>query len=433
MIYRTVILLYSALVRAIQALSGAAGLFNSKFARRASARRRIRARWITGAGSFSPGSRKIWFHVASVGEFLQAKPVISLLTENDSTEIEIALTFSSPSGMENYRKFLADSESDMIKFVDYLPMDTPANARFCLDTLEPDLIVYVKYDLWPNLILAASGRGIRQILIAAGLSESSGRYSRAGSWFYGPLYSALELISASTDEEAERFRKCSPGASIITGGDTKFDQVYRRITEGGSALPVPALPSGSEYIIAGSTWPGDESLLLNGYSVLKKRFSNLSLIIAPHEPTPERVAEVIDRGRARSLSPAALSNLDEGMNPPVIIADGIGYLAELYRAGIIAYVGGAFSAGVHNVLEPAVLGLPVLFGPGIDNSHEAKELAALGAGSVVESPERLVEEVSAMLSDRDLIVRRGRTGRDYIESNLGASIKYRDLIFDFME
>jgi len=431
--FKLAIAIYSSLMRITPFFLRAGGFFSRKIADRADARKGIKSRWISGARRFDTDSVRVWFHVASVGEFLQAKPVISLLSGNSSPRIETALTFSSPSGINNLDKFLDSSESGLITFADYLPLDTPGNASFCLETLRPDIIVYVKYDLWPNLILEAENRGIPQILISAGLSESSGRYSFPARWFYGRLYSLLNIISASTSKDAGRFTDCSEEARVVTGGDTKYDQVYSRISKPDSSLSSPDIPSGPDYIVAGSTWPDDERLLLPGFSRLREENSNISLIIAPHEPTDERVEDIIRSADQLSLAAAPLSGIKGKGKYPVIIADGIGYLAELYRVGTIAYVGGGFSAGVHNVLEPAVLGLPVMFGPGIENSHEAQELKELGAGTVTADAAHFAETADQLLNNPDLLMSIGKSGIEYIESKMGASERYRDLIMELLE
>lgn len=431
--FRVAIFIYSAITFILRPFLKVAGLFNSKLAARAESRSQIRERWAVKSEELNRSAKMVWFHVSSLGEFLQAEPVISLLTGKGSGSPEIALTFSSPSGIDNLSKFTRGGDCGKISFVDYLPLDTPSNSRFCLKTLKPDLVVYVKYDLWPNLILETARQEIPQILISGGLSSSSGRYSSPlARWFYGNLYSAMNCISASTEQDARRFRKSSPDARVVTLGDTKYDQVYRRISSGAGRSAFPGLPDTRNYIIAGSTWPGDEGLLLRGFSGLTGRISDLSLVIAPHEPTEDRVAEIIRSSERLSLDCVRISDMNKTSSSPVIIADGIGYLAELYRAGTLAYVGGGFSSGVHNVLEPAVLGIPVMFGPGIDNSHEAKEIKKLGAGMVVETPEDFEEVVSRLLSDRQELRRSGEKGKEYIESNLGASMRYRDMIIDLI-
>jgi 3-deoxy-D-manno-octulosonic-acid transferase len=432
MLFNIVMLIYSAATAIAERMLSVAGRFSGKIARRAEARGGEKKRWSKGAGQLDKDKKTVWFHVASVGEYLQGKPVISLLALNESVPLQIALTFSSPSGVENYEKFRESPEREIVSFVDYLPVDTLSNVRFCLDTLDPDLIVYVKYDLWPNLIREAADRGIPQALISGGLSESSGRYSFPWRYFFGELYSLLDIISASTGEDAERFRSHSPGAEVITVGDTKYDQVFERAEGDHSDETDRLLPAGPDYLIAGSTWPEDEEIIIPGYARLRDSFPEVSLVIAPHEPLENRIEQIIQSAGQNSLEAVTLSEIGKESRSPVIIADGIGYLARLYRHGCIAYVGGGFSSGVHNVLEPAVMGVPVLFGPRVDNSHEAKEIADLGAGVIIETENGFIREGSALLADGVLRSKRGREGRKYIESKLGVSERYRDLLIDMI-
>jgi 3-deoxy-D-manno-octulosonic-acid transferase len=217
---------------------------------------------------------------------------------------------------------------------------------------------------------------------------------------------------------------------IITAGDTRFDQVCRRIDTRTVKLPT-ALSGGSRsFLIAGSTWPRDEDMVIPGFRRLLDRFPEACLIIVPHEPTPERLREIEISMEREKLGFHLLSTLDGagGIEEPVVIADGLGYLAELYRAGCIAYVGGSFTTGVHNVMEPAVLGLPVFFGPRIDNSYEARKLVEIGAASIVRSPEDLEREAAALLSNRELLEKKGGTGSLFIRNHCGAALRCVDLI-----
>jgi 3-deoxy-D-manno-octulosonic-acid transferase len=345
--------------------------------------------------------------------------------------VQIALTFFSPSGMEYITRHDRSGRNPAIRFIEYLPLDTRSNDRFCIETLKPDMIIYVKFDLWPNLILEASERGIPQILISGTLAPNSKRLLTVVRGFYGSLYSKLTAIAAISDEDAARFgRYARGGVEIVTAGDTRFDQVCRRIDTSTVTLPQALTDDERLLLIAGSTWPKDEEIVIPGFKRLIQRLSGTALIIVPHEPTLERLEEISRALKREELPFRLLSELtDEHVGrEPVIVADGVGYLAELYRVGAAAYVGGSFTTGVHNVMEPAVLGLPVLFGPRIQNSFEARKLVELDVGTIVRSAREFESEACTLLSNRDLMNARGQKGMKFIRNHCGAAVNCVDLI-----
>ena len=424
--------LYNMMVPAAAALARAAAPFNDKIAEGLAGRSGWRERWRRSAAALARNVPLIWFHVSSVGEFLQARPVIDLLEKRLGGNLVIALTFFSPSGMNYFTTHDRANKSEAIRFVEYLPIDTRGNARFCLDTLRPDMIIYVKFDLWPNLIFETSRRHIPQILVSATLAPSSRRLAALARGFYGRLYANLTAIAAISDEDAARFRLHARDAmEIVSAGDTRFDSVCGRIDAPETAsLPTSLTADARRFMIAGSTWPRDEEIVIPGFAALHGRIPNVALILVPHEPTEERIEEItrsLERAKLPFIRLSALAR-KESFDEPVILADGLGYLAGLYRAGSIAYVGGSFTTGVHNVMEPAVLGLPVLFGPRIRNSYEARKLVELEAGCIIQTAEDFVRETEPMFRDDGLRTRRGTTGMEFIRNSCGATVHCVDLI-----
>ncbi len=448
--------LYNLALPAAMGLARVAALYNGKIAEGLEGRKGIEDRWRRKARELDGAGRRIWFHVSSVGEFEQAKPVMNLLAARLGVDTEIALTFYSPSGMNYYERFDRSKRIDAVRFVDYLPVDTRRNMRFCLDTLRPDTIVYVKFDLWPNLIVEAARRDIPQVLVSGTLSPGSKRLSWPARGFYADVYSRLDAIAAISDEDAERFRMGlgdakrtrsaesgpSPPASeesalpeIITAGDTRFDQVCRRIDTSTVKLPGALTACGRRFVIAGSTWPRDEEVVIPGFARLSRSFPDAGLIVAPHEPTPQRLAEIDASLAGEGIPYTLLSAIgDDGrIDTPAVVADGIGYLAELYRTGYCAYVGGSFTTGVHNVMEPAVLELPVFFGPRIDNSYEAGKLVELGSGRIVKNAREFAEQVEPLFADGSLRNERGNAGARFIRNHCGAAVHCVDLIEKHLE
>ena len=273
--------LYNLLLPVAETWAGVSARFDPKIAEGIEGRMGLKERWLRKAASFDPGKKTVWFHVSSVGEFLQAGPVMDLLSEKHGGSIQIALTFFSPSGLNYFEKHDRSTRNPALVFVDYLPVDTVSNVRFCLETLRPDMIVYVKFDLWPNLILEAGEAGVPQILISGTLSPSSKRLRGPAKRFYGSLYSTLDAIAAISDEDAERFSAHLGGnTEIVTAGDTRFDQVCRRIDTSSVKIPEAVLNDGRALIIAGSTWPGDEAIVIPGFARMKAEHPETAMILS---------------------------------------------------------------------------------------------------------------------------------------------------------
>lgn len=413
--------LYNGLV--LPVVYGAVSLaapFHRKLRDTLAARRNVRARWQAARKRFD--GRPIWFHVSSVGEYEQARPVITKLGKV-RPDIPIAVSFTSPSGYEYATRREEFGNGNNIRFMDYLPIDFADNARFCIDTLDPRLIVFVKFDLWPNLIWQAAGAGVPMVLIDATLSESSQRLSGIGRHFYRALYDDIGKILAISDGDADRFSACAPGhTGISVAGDTRFDRVMERKRSNGSQVTLDA--KGRFVVIAGSTWPRDEEHLLPALSRLTAKAKQLLLILAPHEPTPEHIEPLARWAGDNNIPVSMLSahpDIPLGDRHHAIIVDSVGNLAELYRFADMAYVGGAFGTGVHSVLEPAIMGLPVLFGPAHKNSFEAIELLRNNAAFETRNDQQIYEFALSIYENDDLRETMGNNARRYVESQLGAT------------
>jgi 3-deoxy-D-manno-octulosonic-acid transferase len=219
-------------------------------------------------------------------------------------------------------------------------------------------------------------------------------------------------------------------------GDARFDQVWKRAYESRDPPdPIADLADGEgPTIVAGSTWPADEDLLVPALERLSRRGLTFRLVIAPHEPTADHLARLEGRLKEHSLDAVRLRRIGEGAGAPVVVVDRIGILGDLYRLADVAYVGGGFgTAGLHSILEPAAFGVPVLFGPRHSNAREASELVATGGAMTVADGHALEGGLRTWLTEQDRRVEAGRIARDFVERGLGAADRGVDLLVSLLD
>ncbi len=378
--------------------------------------------------------RAVWFHTTSVGEYEQARPLAALLRERQS-HLETLHTFFSPSG-HRYATRLGEAAH-----VEYLPEDSRKVVGRVLDTLRPRALVFVKFDLWPNLVAEAHRRRIPTLLVDATLRPRSLRSRWPARALYRDLYRRLVCISAVSERDARRFRALVPEhPNIVVDGDTRFDQVMRRRQEAARVeLPACLVRAPRPFtFIAGSTWAPDEARVLPAWTAIRNATLDargVRMILVPHEPTPRHLSALDSQLGQAGLTTRRLSDLEDAddVGAEVVLVDRVGVLAELYAHADAAYVGGAFTTGVHNVMEPAIMGLPVLFGPRHDNAPEAEMLVEDEAAAVIRSAADLERQLQTL--SRDARARSGMGGRAraFVEANLGASERCLGRIVEALE
>ncbi len=389
-------------------------LFHPKLKRGIKGRKRLFEDLILNATALNKSKTLIWFHSSSLGEFEQAKPIIKDL--KNSTDVNILVTFFSPSGYENSLKYpYAD-------LVSYIPFDSKSNAKRFIKIVKPDLAVFMRYDVWPNHIWALSSANIPCFLIDATMKKSSPRRLPLIKNFHKYLFSDLTKILTVTEEDAERFKTFVKDENKIkVVGDTRFDRVYEKsLTSRSRDLIKNNLFEGKLVFIAGSTWEEDQKIIIPVFKKLCKYKDNIILIIAPHEPTLLNL-DKIEHNFATEISTIRFSYLNSYNNEKVIIVDSVGILLALYTYADFAFVGGSFKQSVHNVLEAAVYGIPVLFGPKIDSSQEAQKLAELGGGIILRNKKNAYRTLSKLISKADERKERGIISYKFVHDNLGAS------------
>ena len=393
-----------------------ASIFSSKIKNGLRGRKRIFEDLLVKSKLLNKSRKTIWFHSSSYGEFEQAKPIIEQLKkEND---LNIVVSFFSPSGYNNSRKY---PHADLIT---YLPFDTPTNATRFIERINPNLAVFMRYDIWPNHVWALRKKEIPCFLVDATMRGKSLRKLPLMKSFHKTLFRDIQKILTVSENDAKGFRSFNcTNEQLNIVGDTRFDRVHQRsLAAKGSNLINQEVLNKKNVFVAGSTWEQDEEVILPAFLKLAKFDLSAILIIAPHEPTLLRL-EKIEHEFAGKLSTIRFSHLNNYSEERVIIVDSIGILLTLYTYADAAYVGGSFKQNIHNVLEAAVYGIPVLFGPKIDNSQEAKQLVYMGGGMLVKGKKEAYRRIRSLFSNEKLTAARGKIAYEYVQKNIGATNK----------
>jgi len=369
--------------------------------------------------SIDPQARYIWFHAASLGEFEQGRPLIEKIKE-ENLEYKILLTFFSPSGYEINKNY---SGADIVC---YLPFDFRTNAHKFLDLAKPEIAVFIKYEFWMNYLNQLKNRNIPTYIISAIFRPTQIFFRWYGyryrdvlndfSWFFVQDENSLKLL--------KRFNL----HNITISGDTRFDRVYQ-ISKQGKELPFVEKFSNQKeekqfVLIAGSTWDKDEEILIPYFN----QHPEIKLIIAPHETEKSRILELQNRLKRPSML-YSRANEKEMEKAGCLIIDCIGLLSSIYRYGAIAYIGGGFGAGIHNILEAAVYGIPVVFGPNYDKFKEAKELITIGGAFSISDEADFSTQMDNWLIAPENIQSAGEQAKNYVFDNLGATQKIYEKIF----
>ncbi len=378
------------------------------------------ARW--GAEHRDRSRPLIWLHAPSVGEGLQARPVIELLRQRHP-EAQVVYTHYSPSA----HRFAMGVGAD---YADFLPFDTRGAARALLDAVRPTAIVFSKLDVWPVLVDEAVGRGVRVGLIAATLAGMSGRSGALGRALLGDAYAALHRVGAIDADNARRLVALGVQADRIeVTGDTRYDQVWARASAADRQSPLLApFANGRPTVVAGSTWPSDERLLELAWGAVRQARPGARLIIAPHEPTPEHLTSIEEWIRRAGWSGARLGSA-AAATADVVVVDRVGVLGDLYAVADIAYVGGGFhAAGLHSVLEPAAFGAPVIFGSRFAGSRDAEKLIEARGGRAVENARTLEVALRGWLDDDGARTEAGANARAMVQAGLGAAERSSALV-----
>lgn len=418
---------YAGIARAARALASAVPLdSDSKLARTFAARRNLVERYVAWGRTGRDHARPlVWMHAPSVGEGLQARPVLERIRKR-RPDIQLVYTHFSPSA----ERFAAALDVD---FRAYLPFDVPDDGALIVDALKPAALVFSKLDVWPELVRAAADRGVALGLVSGTVSPGSARRGIAG-LLLRPAYARLDAAGAVDAEDAERLVELGVRRGVLqVTGDTRYDQVWERAQRNpGTPEVVTSLASLRPTLVAGSTWPSDEAVLLPAWSRVRESIPDARLVLAPHEPTPAHLDPIIAWAAGRGIRLARLSDAGAA-SADIVLVDRVGVLGDLYAIATAGYVGGGFhGAGLHSVLEPAAFGVPVIFGPRHGESRDARLLLDARAAVAAADATVMADALKRWLAVPAERATAGTAARQLVERSLGAADRSTELVLGLL-
>lgn len=349
----------------------------------------------------------IWMHCASLGEFEQGRPLIEAI-KNSFPDIKIVLTFFSPSGYEVRKNY---AHADVIT---YLPLDTKRNASKFVEMVHPKMAIFVKYEFWPNILHALKKRNIDTILVSGIFRANQIFFTFYGGW----MRKSLEAFSHFflQNESSKNLLQKIGFDNVTVTGDTRFDRVFEITKQDNHLQFVEDFVQHKYTLVAGSTWPKDEELLvsyINNFASPDEKF-----ILAPHTITQKTIQDLQQSIKKKTI---LFTDKKKDNSAQVIIINTIGILTKIYSYANVAYVGGGFGVGLHNILEPASFGVPLIIGPNYKKFQEAVELVDLKACKVVVNKEELQTELNHLFQDKNYRLQQEKITKNYIEKNIGAT------------
>ena len=352
-------------------------------------------------------SKRVWFHCSSLGEFEQARPLIETIKSKTPYSL-IYLSFFSPSGYVIRKNYpLAD-------YVFYLPFDSQKNASKLLDIISPELVFWTKYDFWYYTLSELKKRKVNTVLFSANFRVKQIFFNQYGMFFRLMLQSFSKIF---VQNDVSKILLNSIGISAEIAGDTRFDRVYQIAQNASGIDEIAGFITGKKVIVAGSTWPEDEDLISKSVEALAN--NNFKIIIAPHNI--DKASLHLTKKRFEG-NYEIFSALPQKTEKPVLIIDNIGLLSSIYQYADITYIGGGFGKSVHNVLEAAAFGKPLLYGPNHKKSLEAIDLIACGAAKEVNSKDD-IGKIILQLYHNNVSNHIGLIAAEYVKKNIGATDK----------
>ena len=352
----------------------------------------------------------IWFHAASLGEFEQGRPIIEELKQQYKSH-KIVVTFFSPSGYEIRKNYpLAD-------VICYLPLDTKVNVKKFINQIHPDIAIMIKYEFWPNLLSELKKQNINTILISGIFRKKQSFFKWYGSFMREKL-TTFNYFFVQNKVSQDLLSSINIQNTTIAG-DTRFDRVSDILHQDNSLNFIAEFTQNKHILVAGSTWKEDEDLIvnyINNHALADEKF-----IIAPHNINPKEIKELQKSINKKTIlfSEKETGNLSENQ---VFIIDTIGLLTKIYSYATVAYVGGGLKTGLHNILEPATFGVPIIFGANkYKKFQEANDLLQLGGATIVSNNKDFSSIFTTLKNDLEVRITSGNTNQKYITDNIGAT------------
>jgi len=398
--------LYSTLTAVFEKVLPVSGLFSGKMKLFVKGRKTV---FQTLKTALSATDKTIWFHCASLGEYEQGLPVMEAIKKK-FPQHKLVVTFFSPSGYENKKN------SSIGDVTVYLPWDTKGNVNQFLNIVNPEITVFVKYEFWPNFLLELQKRKIPTYLISALFRKKQVFFKPHGFWMRTVLNTFTHIFVQ--DEKSKQLLKSIATYQVTVSGDTRYDRVSKQIEENNSLDFIDTFKGNSLCIVAGSTWPEDEEILID---FINQSPENIKFIIAPHNLKKDQIEALENKllkktVRFTEMEGKDLSDFD------VFIMDTIGHLKKAYSYADIAYVGGAMgSTGLHNILEAATFGVPVVIGKNYDNFPEAKALQSRAGLFSVATKEEIDVILNKLILNKSFREKTGMINGHYVQNNTGAT------------
>ena len=397
----------------------AAGLFyllplpSGKLAESRSGRLAAGGRWVDWARDSRTECPLVWFHAASVGESQVIAPIAARLRERHRS-LQTVLTFSSPS-------MAAWPGPPGVDRIDYAPADLPSAVAAVFNSLRPSIIVVSRGDLWPEMVHGALARHVPVAVVGGAVGRDSNRLRWPVRQLLATVHRHLAFVGARSAEDASRWIRLGARQEVVhVTGDPRNDYILDRVPGKSVPRPLAAWGGGAagHVLVAGSTHPQDEELLIDAFAAIASRDKAARLLVVPHEPGPASVRRIVSRARRLRLEAALWNGSPAEIRAPIVVVDQAGLLGDLYAVGALAYVGGGFgTSGVHSLAEPAAWGVPVLAGPGVFQDAAAQPLLESGGVTAISGPDplpELVEKWTRWLGDPDARSAAGRAARAQI-------------------
>ncbi|TYQ00039.1 3-deoxy-D-manno-octulosonic-acid transferase [Tenacibaculum adriaticum] len=368
--------------------------------------------------SIKKNDKVIWLHAASLGEFEQGRPIIEKLKVLYSN-YKIVITFFSPSGYEVRKNY------DLADIVCYLPFDTKSNVKKFIKQIHPEMAIIVKYEFWPNLLKELKRSQTKTILVSGIFRKDQLFFKSYGTWMQKPLKAFHHFFVQN--ETSKKLLTTIGYNNITMSGDTRFDRVYEILQQDNSLAFVTEFKNNKHTLVAGSTWKEDEELLIN--YINNSSSPEEKFIIAPHNIHPNQIEE-LKKSIDKKVILYSEKEGEDLSKYEVFIIDTIGILTKIYSYGDVAYVGGGLATGLHNILEPATYGIPIVFGGNnYKKFKEATDLEKLKGVKPIKNQEEFSSIFAQLKTDFNLKSKMGNINKAYVKSNIGAT----DLVIDYIK